>query len=439
MTATRHSTNLINMKKPPNKMYRTERSTEKQKRDRFFSSGSVTYEQWNRQCTAQYKVAYWEWKERQQLARNHTMAQRSRNTKQTTGYPGTGKRAAQVVRVQSAKRKVVPSQKVHTDRPTQKSDRKPLETFCNNVDADSKLLGTPSSNKELPVDMNDPGASRDENVPGLADKTEAKSCTFAGQRRRKRDSQERLVVELTIPPSQYWAIVEGVATMSDTEDRASFLEQIILEGRSENLPKDGRLLELMPLEAMPGKWTLDLKSTTGNDLLHDDYDLLREDWSTKRLVVRHESHQHVQNNTPTSWNGYSKATVDPSNHRVGSMMSQGILLNEESISIVFAVSLIAFEGFFSAHECRLSALPVARKTLQNLHWGDGFPPKMISIPQFESELEGAFASQSYKIVAAGGAGLIGCFVDDIFKSMTDYKIDVICHDASNQVVGMDCK
>ena len=62
-------------------------------------------------------------------------------------------------------------------------------------------------------------------------------------------------MKLTIPPLQYWAIVEGVATVPDPEGRTLFLEQAIMEGQTEILPKEGRVLELMPLEAMPGKWT----------------------------------------------------------------------------------------------------------------------------------------------------------------------------------------
>jgi hypothetical protein len=213
----------------------------------------------------------------------------------------------------------------------------------------------------------------------------------------------------------------------------------MLEGRTENLPKEGRVLELMPLEAMPGKWTLDMQSDVDTHRLDDDYDLLREDWSSKRLVVRHSSHQDEQNILSASFSGYSKATVDPSHHRITSLMSQGVFLDDDSVSMVFTLSLIAFDGFSSAHECRLSALPVACKTLESLDWKNGLPPKVVSIPQLETEMEGAFASQAYKLGIAGGIGLLGCFVDDIANASIDYRIDVFCHDASNQVVGLDGK
>ena len=435
MTTVRRSTTHTNTKKPAKQIHRKDHSPEKQSREYYFKKGSAAYREWNRQSTIQYKIAYAEWKERQRLAQAQENAQSSRN-ETTTGQSRTTKTSAQAVRgVEHAKRTVTSSKKGPSKGPAREIEtQKPTVTLCNTDKIDSKVSGDPSSTTDL-------RAGPDiENAPCLADQPKEKAITFAGQRRRKRDSLERLFVELTIPPAQYWAIVEGVVALPDTEHRTSFLEQTLLEGRPDNLPTEGRVLELMPLEAMPGKWTLDLKSTNdNNDRLDDDYDLLREDWSNKRLIVRHEGHQQVQSNAPTSCEGYSKATVDPSHQRVDNMMSQGIFLDEDPISIVAALSLIAFEGFSSAHECRLSALPVASKTLQSLRWANGCPPKMIAIPPFETEIEGVFESQSYSVWAAGGIGLLGCFVDDIAKSMTDYRIDIFCHDASNQVVGMDCK
>jgi hypothetical protein len=389
----------------------------------------------------QYKTAYAKWKEKHQLTQNRPAAQQSRaKAPKTTGSSSTAKRSKSNA-VKGAKQHVHAQKVKSTEKASRKTQFEPLEVIRNSGDAATKAQpGTPSTTNEMPVDANEMDyVDHDEKLHCVVDKTEGKVVTFAGQRRRKRDMLERLSVELTIPPSQYWAIVEGIVTVPDTADRTAFLEQTMLEGRTENLPKEGRVLELMPLEAMSGNWTLEMQSTANNHRREDDYDLLREDWSNKRLVVRHTSHQHVQNTSSASLNGYSIATVDPSHYRISSLMSQGVFVDDDSISMVFMLSLIAFDGFSSTHECRVSALPVACKTLESLNWKNGLPPKMIPIPQLETEIEGAFASQAYKIGTAGGIGLLGCFVDDIAKAMTDYRIDVLCHDASNQVVGMNGK
>ncbi|GAX14643.1 hypothetical protein FisN_6Lh427 [Fistulifera solaris] len=436
MTAAHTATNFANAKNPPHKKRCSVALTG---RDRIFRNDSLTYyEQWNHQSTVQYKMAYTKWKEKHQLAQKRPAAKQSRTKTSKTTISSSTAKGSKSNALGGVKQNGKAQKVKATKKSSQKSDHELLELIHNSGDAATTVLpGAPSTMNEIPVDTKETEFVDNEKFLGVVDKTEARAVTFAGQRRRKRDMLERLSAELTIPPSQYWAIVEGVITVPGTADRTVFLEQTMLEGRTENLPKEGRVLELMPHEAMPGKWTLDMQSNVNNHRLDDDFDILREDWSSKRLVVRHASHQHVQNISSASLDGYSKATVDPSHHRITTLMSQGVYLDDNSVSMVFTLSLIAFDGFSSAHECRLSALPLGCKTLKSLNWIRGLPPKVIPIPQFETEIEGAFASQAYKIETAGGIGLLGCFVDDVAKAMTDYRIDVFCHDASNQVVGLD--
>jgi hypothetical protein len=282
--------------------------------------------------------------------------------------------------------------------------------------------------------------------------------TFAATRRKSHASdgtdQQQQVVELEIPPSQYWAVIEGVATLHPGEDAGSFLQQLLLEGRSDLLPSTGRVLELLPVESKAGRWIAQIKSNRRLGVQRDR----PQDWSDKRLVLRHEDHSaHAFLSTKgRSPEGYSTTVIDPSPQRLMAMHEQDVDLSHPSF--VASLAIVAFDGFSNSSESRHNALEIASAVLKSCRENPCWDwigqrcqekglrtvaarvPDLIPVPPFRAILEDHLDPQAAQTIqGAGGVSLLGCLVDDLLQktSAVDYRIILLRHELSDRVVGVD--
>lgn len=159
------------------------------------------------------------------------------------------------------------------------------------------------------------------------------------------------MITLQLPPSQFWVVIEGIASYS----QGSCVEQILLQGCVDRLPTRGRMLDLLPIEAERGKWTAQLCSDRRLGLLRDR----PEDWIGSRLVLRHNDHNFSLGAKPHCPLAYSTTTLNPSVHRPSR--------TEDSCSessYVASLSLVAFEGFTSSSESRENGSTLVSSVLE---------------------------------------------------------------------------
>lgn len=195
---------------------------------------------------------------------------------------------------------------------------------------------------------------------------------------------------------QSLVLVESLAENTDSPVAASHdhLRDIFLNGRLESLPTKGRLVELLPNEALVGAWTASLVGADGNPtrvsgLLRDSL----RDLKGVRLSIRHDDFLHVRRLTDKKLMqvpGISGTThqlhissMDPSIGRSKSFVDQG--LGNDNAPVVASISFAACEGCTSMADANsklagdlASELLVATRdaTLSN----DGPLTDLLSIP-----------------------------------------------------------
>jgi hypothetical protein len=170
---------------------------------------------------------------------------------------------------------------------------------------------------------------------------------------------------------------------------------MFMNGRVENLPSKGRVLEL-PGEAKPGSWTgevIDTDSDKGarTGMMRDKFGNLKN----VRIMLRHDSAQflgplkftpgddslstlsHSSGSTKRirgggyrskkqtdDLGGLTISFVDPSHIRQRSLVSQCIVAKEASDTFIGSISIASFDGFTSAADACLSARSISGSLLE---------------------------------------------------------------------------
>lgn len=227
-------------------------------------------------------------------------------------------------------------------------------------------------------------------------------------------------IHLTIPSSQYWAIVEGFATLNeDNEELDSFLHALLVEGRSNCLPTKGRLQELLPIEA--GRWTAKRIATSSTSARSPRLG----DWTGHIVMLRHQDHA-----TLSCQKGYSKTIVQ----------SKSISKNG---TLVASLAIAAFDGFESNNDNQYHSPGVVASVLQAYREHESWQweqvdtrkrrhastrssqPTFLKLPSFKS---------THGVEGVGGIGILGQIVN---HNVVDYHVSLWRQDDCEEIVGLD--
>ena len=270
--------------------------------------------------------------------------------------------------------------------------------------------------------------------------------TFSGRRRKRRfasnNSTNNNNIQLEIPPSQYWAVVEGLV---DDPDPQAYMEDLLLASSSASstqLPTRGRVLELFPVEALPGTWTATVVTTLGGGSAIPSrlgWNRRDDDWKHHRLVLRHADHNNICSPSQTQ----QASTVDPSLHRASAL--QALRVTQETTTFCASLSLVAFDGFLSVAENSQAAPHLVSAVLQECR-------RAFDQQHHEKSNNNVFALDKFtardnkavhptEIQGAGGVCVVGNIVNHYAKKKSnrnmDYKVVVLRDETSNRVMGLD--
>lgn len=195
---------------------------------------------------------------------------------------------------------------------------------------------------------------------------------------------------------QFLALVEGVVEeTAGTGGPEDYIRDIFMNGRVENLPSSGRLLEL-PGDAKPGSWTGEVVDTidrrgTRTGMIRDKIRNLK----FVRILLRHDSAQalgplnftprddslsplfHSGGNIQRIRGGgcrHGKQTdslgmltvslVDPSHSRRNGLISQDIVAKDAIEPFIGSISIASFDGFTSSADACILARKVSSSLLE---------------------------------------------------------------------------
>jgi hypothetical protein len=230
-----------------------------------------------------------------------------------------------------------------------------------------------------------------------------KKRAHGGDRRRLRRHRKTVTFRVgrdNASSPQFLALVEGVAkgtagTLGPEESAQDYIRDIFMNGRVENLPSSGRVLEL-PGEAKPGSWTGEVVDTkdgrgTRTGMMRDKLGNLKH----VRILLRHDSAHALDplEFTPrddslsplSDSDGSTKrirgggfrpkkqtnvlgrltvSFVDASHTRRNSLISQGIVAKGAIEPFIGSISIASFDGFTSSADACLSAHEISRSLLE---------------------------------------------------------------------------
>ena len=227
-----------------------------------------------------------------------------------------------------------------------------------------------------------------------------KKKVYGGDHRRRHKKITFHVGRDDASSPQFLALVEGItegtAVKGSPEEVAQdYIRDIFMNGRVENLPTSGRLLEL-PGDAKPGSWTGEVVDT--NDRKGTRIGMMRdkvENLKFVRIKLRHDSAYalgplkftprddslspllHTDDNTQRIRGGgcrHKKQTdglgrltvslVDPSHSRRNSLISQDIVAMDAIEPFIGSISIVSFDGFTSSVDACFSARKISTALLE---------------------------------------------------------------------------
>jgi len=239
---------------------------------------------------------------------------------------------------------------------------------------------------------------RDEETERSTTVKRTRKKDYGGARSRRREMVTFDIGESGSSAPQFLALVEGVAGATPAargpEDVAEdYIRDVFMNGRVENLPSSGRMLEL-PGEAKPGKWSAELVDTNGGGrasrkgIMRDKLENLKD----VRIQLRHDSVKAMgalelsrssssvasslshssadiehrirgggvsSRERVTGVGGGTVSLIDPSHSRSHDLLSQGVVSRESLFDhpelCVGSISIVGFDGFASSTDARLSA------------------------------------------------------------------------------------
>jgi hypothetical protein len=285
--------------------------------------------------------------------------------------------------------KVVSS--VATDANKEKSRRRKQSTT---IKTRRPLRDQNSSERQTSSSKTKRGRDTERDAKTAKTTKRARNKGYGGGRSRRSKQVNFQIGENDAVP-QFIALVEGVAgakpgTRVPDDKAQDYIRDVFMNGRVEELPLAGRMLEL-PGEAKAGTWTAELVNSkaypastlSANGLMRDKIGSLKN----IRIQIRHESakdmaslnlSRHHDNgaNSPAACleqrirgggeGSQSVSMIDPSHGRKDNFLAQGIVSRETlEGAFIGSISIVGFDGFTSSAEARLSAEGKSKSLLES--------------------------------------------------------------------------